>query len=150
MLNQKVSSRSINIVKHRNLIKEQKELQEQIKTLGDYIEGLKNMYGDAYNKEAVTSISDEKKADELKVQIDSINAENDTLIKDYHNLMKDADVDIEEMINVKIRQLKILERSLRNEYKAGFNKYEFDRIKRKVDRILEIKEDTAYKRIRTR
>ena len=60
MLNQKVSSRSINIVKHRNLIKEQKELQEQIKTLGDYIEGLKNMYGDAYNKEAVTSISDEK------------------------------------------------------------------------------------------
>ena len=63
--------------------------------------------------------------------------------------MKDADVDIEEMINVKIRQLKILERSLRNEYKAGFNKYEFDRIKRKVDRILEIKEDTAYKRIRT-
>lgn len=62
--------------------------------------------------------------------------------------MKDADVDIEDMI--KIKQLKTLENSLRNEYHAEFNKYEFDRIKRKVDRILEIKEDTAYKKVRTR
>ena len=133
-----------------NLIKEQKELKEQIKALRDYIEGLKNVYGDAYNKEAVDSISDEKKTEKLRKQIDSINAENDTLIKDYHNLMKDADVDIEEMIKVKIKQLKILERSLKNEYHTDFNKYEFDRIKRKVDRILEIKEDTAYKKVMTR
>ena len=34
--------------------------------------------------------------------------------------------------------------------KKSFNKYEFDRIKRKIDRILEIKEDTAYKNVRTR
>lgn len=149
MLNQKVSSRSINIVRHRNLIKEQKEIQKQIKVLENYIEYLKSVYGDTYNKEAVT-LSDEKKTDELKVQIDSINAENCTLIKDYHNLMKDADVDIEDIIKIKIKQLKILENSLQNEYQTNFNKYEFDRIKRKVDRILEIKEDTAYKKVRTR
>ena len=149
MLNQKVSSGNFNIVRHRNLIREQKEIQKQIKALENYIEDLKSVYGDTYNKEAVT-LSDEKKTDELKVQIDSINAENDNLIKDYHNLMKDADIDIEEMIKVKIKQLKILERSLRNEYQTDFNKYKFDRIKRKVDRILEIKEDTAYKKVRTR
>ena len=150
MLNKKVSSRSINIVRHRNLIKEQKELKEQIKVLGDYIESLRSVYGDTYNKEAVDYISDEKKTENLRKQIDSINSENDMLIKDYHKLMKDADVDIEKMIEVKIKQLKILERSLRNEYQTDFNKYEFDRIKRKVDRILEIKEDTAYKKVITR
>lgn len=149
MLNQKISLRSLNIVRHRNLIREQKEIQKQIEALENYIEDLKSVYGDTYNKEAVT-LSDEKKTDELKVQIDSINAENGTLIKDYHNLMKDADVDIEDIIKVKIKQLKILENSLRNEYHTDFNKYEFNRIKRKVDRILEIKEDTAYKKVRTR
>lgn len=150
MLNQRISSRSFNLVRHRNLIREQKEIQKQIKALEDYIEGLKSVYGDAYNEGAVDSISDEKKTEKLRKQIDSINSENDTLVKDYHNLMKDADVDIEEMIKVKIKQLKILENSLRNEYQTSFNKYEFDRIKRKVDRILEIKEDTAYKKVRTR
>lgn len=150
MLNQKISSRSINIVRHRNLIREQKEIQKQIKALENYIEDLKSVYGDAYNEGAVDSISDEKKTEKLRKQIDSINAENGTLIKDYHNLMKDADVDIEDIIKVKIKQLKILENSLRNEYHTDFNKYEFNRIKRKVDRILEIKEDTAYKKVRTR
>lgn len=149
MLNQKVSSRSLNIVRHRNLIKEQKEIQKQIKVLENYIEDLKSVYGDTYNKEAVT-LSDEKKTEKLRKQIDSMNSENDMLIKDYHNLMKDADVDIEDIIKVKIKKLKILENSLRNEYHTDFNKYEFNRIKRKVDRILEIKEDTAYKKVRTR
>lgn len=149
MLNQKISSRSLNIVRHRNLIREQKEIQKQIKVLENYIEDLKSVYGDTYNKEAVT-LSDEKKSEKLRKQIDSMNSENDMLIKDYHNLMKDADVDIEKMIEVKIKQLKILENSLRNEYQTDFNKYEFDRIKRKVDRILEIKEDTAYKKVITR
>lgn len=54
------------------------------------------------------------------------------------------------MIKIKMKQLKRLENNLRNEYKKSFNKYEFDRIKRKIDRILEIKEDTAYKNVRTR
>lgn len=79
-----------------------------------------------------------------------MNAENDMLIKQYHNMMKDADCDIDEMIKIKLKQLKRLENNLRNEYKKSFNKYEFDRIKRKIDRILEIKEDTAYKNVRTR
>ena len=65
-------------------------------------------------------------------------------------MMKDADCDIDEMIKIKMKQLKRLENNLRNEYKKSFNKYEFDRIKRKIDRILEIKEDTAYKNVRTR
>lgn len=150
IISQRIPSKHINIMSYRKLVKKQKELEEQIKALKYYIESLKKIYGAAYNEDTVYVISDEKKADKLREQIDHMNAENDMLIKQYHNMMKDADCDIDEMIKIKMKQLKRLENNLRNEYKKSFNKYEFDRIKRKIDRILEIKEDTAYKNVRTR
>ena len=65
--------------------------------------------------------------------------------------MKNADVDIEELIKAKTKQLKLLEKNLRGEYRNNFNRYEFDRIRKKVDRILDIKDDdSSYRRIRTR
>lgn len=76
--------------------KNKKELEEQIKALKYYIESLKKIYGAAYNEDTVYVISDEKKADKLREQIDHMNAENDMLIKQYHNMMKDADCDIDE------------------------------------------------------
>lgn len=65
--------------------------------------------------------------------------------------MKNADVDIEELIKAKTKQLKLFEKNLRSEYKNSFNRYEFDRIRKKVDRILDIKDDdSSYRRIRNR
>ena len=150
MLNQQMPTGRIFKGRHKRAVTDKEELCGQIKALSEYIDNLKKTYGSAYIRKDINAVSDKDYGENIRKQIDMAKDENKQLVSEYHNLMKGADVDIEEKLRIKAQKLRILESNMRNEYKDSFNRYEFEDIKKKVDKMLDIEDGQDKARRRSR
>lgn len=106
ILSQELSGNKIRFGKNKNLVREKKELEEQIKVLGDYIRSLKNTYGDVFKEDSKTGSCSQK---DIREKVRTIDEENENLKEKYYNMMSCADADIEGKINSKLQELNLQE-----------------------------------------
>lgn len=106
ILTQDLSGNKIRFGKNKNLVREKKALEEQIKVLGDYIRSLKNTYGDVFKEDSKTGSCSQK---DIRENVRTIDEENENLKEKYFNMMSGADADIEDKINSKLRELNLQE-----------------------------------------
>lgn len=106
ILSQELSGNKIRFGKNKNLVREKKKLEEQIKVLGDYIRSLKNTYGNVFKEDSKTGSCSQK---DIREKVRTIDEENANLKEKYHNMMSGADADIEDKINSKLHELNLQE-----------------------------------------
>lgn len=106
ILSQELSGNKIRFGKNKNLVREKKKLEEQIKVLGDYIRSLKNTYGDVFKEDSKTGSCSQK---DIREKVRTIDEENANLKEKYYDMMSEADADIEDKINLKLHELNLQE-----------------------------------------